>query len=365
MFKGSVHWLVTLSLLSSLSCTKKSQTPETSRPAVPVQVAKVAKQTMPRLLSAVGTVVSPQVVQIRPRVGGLVVGIHFREGDLVKEGQLLMEIDPEPYQNAVREAEARLARDRALLAKAEADLSRAKVLAPKDFITKEQLDQAQANVRQLQATVEADRAALEQARLQLSYCSISSPISGRTGQLLVHRGNLVKANDEKALVTIVQVNPVDVFFTVPETYLTQVRQGLSQKMQAEVKVRTDGTEAVWGEVYFLDNTVDASTGTVALKARYPNEKGLLWPGQFVDVTVHLGEERGALVIPSSAVITTQEGNSVFVVQPDQTVVLRPVKLKRTVDELAIIADGLAEGETVVTDGQLRLVPGAKVEARTL
>ncbi|MGQ9496124.1 MAG: efflux RND transporter periplasmic adaptor subunit [Thermoanaerobaculaceae bacterium] len=365
MSKGSIHGLVTLSLLFHLGCARKPQTTTATAPPVPVQVAKVAKQAMPLLLTAVGTVVSPQVVQVRPRVGGLVVAIHFAEGDLIREGQLLVEIDSAPYQNAVREAEARLARDQALLTKAETDLSRATVLAAKDFITKEQLDQAQANVQQLQASVEADEAAVEQARLQLSYCSITSPITGRAGELLVHRGNLVKANDDKALVTIVQVNPVDVFFTVPETYLIQLRKALSKRVQAEVKVRTDGTEAVQGEVYFLDNRVDPSTGTVALKARFPNEDGLLWPGQFVDVTVHLGEEKGVLVIPSSAVMTVQEGNSVFVVQPDNTVALRPVKLKATVGEVVVVAEGLEEGETVVTDGQLRLVAGAKVEARTL
>lgn len=365
MSKGSIHWFVSLSLLFHLSCTRKPQTNTATAPPVPVQVAKAAKQAMPILLTAVGTVVSPQVVQVRPRVGGLVVATHFAEGDLVREGQLLVEIDPAPYQNAVREAEARLARDQALLSKAETDLSRAKVLAAKDFITKEQLDQAQANVQQLQASVKADEAALEQARLQLSYCSITSPITGRAGELLVHRGNLVKANDDKALVTIVQVNPVDVFFTVPETYLIQLRKALSERVQVEVKVRTDGTKAVQGEVYFLDNRVDASTGTIALKARFPNEDGLLWPGQFVDVRVHLGEEKDVLVIPSSAVMTVQEGNSVFVVQPDNTVALRPVKLKATIGEVVIVAEGLEEGETVVTDGQLRLVPGAKVEVRTL
>jgi len=364
-WKKAVPWVFLATLGSLLSCAKKPVATQ-GPPPVAVQVAQVKRQDMPRLVQAVGTVVSPRVVQVRPRVGGLITAVHFQEGELVREGQLLLEIDREPYENALREAEARLARDRALLAKAEADLARAEALVAKDFITKEQLDQARANVQQLQAAVAGDRAAVDQARLQLSYCRITAPASGRAGELAVHPGNLVKANDDKPLVTIVQVAPVDVSFAVPEVYLPELRRlAKSAELVVQATARSDGALAASGKVTFLDNAVDPRTGTVLLKARFANEDGALWPGQFVDVALQLGKVPGALVVPVAAVIPAQQGDSVFVVKPDSTVELRQVKLAGKVGEEVIVAQGLAEGETVVTDGQIRLVPGARVEVRSL
>jgi len=361
-------WFCSLALAGALglvACSKKEGAVNPSSQAVPVQVAKVERKDMPRVVRAVGTVVSPRVVQVRPRVGGLVLAVHFQEGSLVQEGQLLVEIDPAPYQNALREAEARLARDQVLLAKAQNDLARAQALLAKEFITKEQLEQAQANVQQLQANVAADQAAVDQARLELSYCRITAPLSGRAGQLLVHPGNLVKANDDKPLLTIVQVAPVDVSFPIAETYLAQLGPQAFLGLPVEARVRTNHVAPVQGKVSFLDNTVDPTTGTVLLKARFANEEKLLWPGQFVDVTLQIGQEKGALVVPSSAIVPAQQGDSVFVVEGDGTVSLRQVEVQSTVDTLAIVGKGLAEGETVVTDGQVRLVPGARVEVRQL
>lgn len=349
---------------SSQGCRQQSSAGSQGPPPVPVRVAKVERRTVPRTLPAVGTVVSPHTVQVRPRVGGLVLSVHFREGELVRQGQLLFQVDPEPYRVALQEAEARLARDQALLAKAEADRERAEVLAAKDFITREQLDQARANVQQLQAAVAGDRAAVEQARLQLSYCQITSPTSGRAGEVLVHPGNLVKANDDKALVTIVQVQPVDVSFSVPEVYLEDVKRLAGEKATVvEVRVRTDSEKVLRGTLDFVDSSVDPRTGTVLLKARFANEEALLWPGQFVDVSLTLGEDRDALVVPASALVTTQEGDAVFVLREDQTAELRKVTVARKVDDAAVLAAGLSEGETVVTDGQIRLVPGARVQVR--
>lgn len=362
-FRWSVFFLPAI-LLASSGCHNKETRVSQGPPPVPVQVARVARRTVPRTVAAVGTVVSPQTVQIRPRVGGLVLSVHFREGELVRQGQLLFQVDPQPYRVALREAEARLTRDQALLAKAQADLERAEVLAAKDFITREQLDQARANAEQLQAAVEGDRAAVEQARLQLSYCQITAPMSGRAGEVLVHPGNLVKANDDKALVTIVQVQPVDVSFSVPEVYLEEVRRLAGQKAAAvEVRVRTDSEMKLRGELTFVDSTVDARTGTVLLKARFANEDALLWPGQFVDVSLLLGEDRDALVVPASALTVTQKGDAVFVVRQDQTVELREVRVARKVGDVAVLTSGVSDGETVVTDGQIRLVPGARVEVR--
>ncbi len=334
-------------------------------PPVPVQTAKVQRKNVPRLVRSVGTVVSPRMVQVRPRVGGVITGVHFQEGSLVRQGQLLVEIDRAPYQTALQEAEARLARDHALLAKAEADLVRAQALVAKDFITQEQLDQARANVLQLKAAIAADQAAVDLARLQLSYCAVTAPLAGRAGELLVHPGNLVKANDDKPLVTIVQVSPVDVSFSIPETYLADVQRAQVSGLVVEARVRSDGVLPAKGQVCFVDNTVDSRTGTILLKARFANEDGTLWPGQFVDVLLHLGEEKAALVVPLSAIIPAQQGDSLFVVQEDNTVSLRRVSVHATVGEEALVSEGVAEGETVVTDGQIRLVPGTKVEARSL
>lgn len=360
-------WLVVpavFAVLGSWGCGKNRTSGPQAPPPVPVQVARAERRTLPRIVPAVGTVVSPQTVQVRPRVGGVIVSVGFQEGQLVRQGQLLFQVDPEPYQVALREAEARLARDRALLAKAQADLQRAEVLAEKDFITKEQLDQARANVQQLQAAVAGDQAAVDQAQLQLSYCQITAPMSGRAGELLVHPGNLVKANDDKALVTIVQVQPIDVSFAIPEAYLEEVRAALKEKTAAvAVKLRGDQEKTLQGELYFVDNAVDNRTGTVLLKARFANEEALLWPGQFVDVSLLLGEDRDALVVPATAVITTQTGSGVFVVKEDGTAELREVQVSRKVEPWVALSSGVNPGETVVTDGQIRLVPGARVQVR--
>lgn len=330
-------------------------------PAVPVHVGRVTREAVPVEVHAIGTVTSRSTVEIKAQVGGEVTAVHFREGQDVTKGQPLFTIDPRPYQAAVQEAEARLARDRALAANAEGDVERYADLVEKDYVTREQYDQIRANAESQRATVKADEAALERARLELAWTALAAPVSGRTGKLLVHAGNVVKAND-LPLVVIQQVEPVDVAFSVAQSYLDEVRARSAAGDLTATAAPPGGAEHQ-GTLTFIDNAVDPATGTIALKATFPNRDRALWPGQFVNVTLDLAMEQDAVVAPAPAVQTGQEGDYVFVVKDDGTVESRSVEVSRTVGRRAVIAQGLSGGETVVTDGQLRLVPGARVEAQ--
>jgi multidrug efflux system membrane fusion protein len=330
--------------------------------AVPVEVGRVSRETIPIEVYAIGAVAPRSTVELKARVGGEVTAVHFREGQDVAAGQPLFTVDPRPYRSAVREAEARLARDQALAAKSAADVSRYAELVEKDYVTREQYDQIQANAGSQRATVAADEAALERSRLELAWTTISSPVAGRTGKVLVHAGNVIKAND-LSLVVIQQIEPVDVAFSVAQSHLDEIRRRSAGGELAATAVVPGGVEHE-GTLTFIDNAVDAATGTIALKATFPNRDRALWPGQFVNVTLDLAVEQDAVVAPAAAVQTGQEGDYVFVVKGDGTVESRSVRVGRTVGGRAVIAEGLSGGETVVTDGQLRLVPGAKVEPRT-
>lgn len=338
-----------------------SQTPSVA--PIPVLAAPVEQKTMPVQVGTIGTVAASATVMVRSRVGGTLQEVHFSEGEEVQKDQLLFLIDPRPFEQILRQAEALLARDQALLEKAEADLKRFSELVRQDFVTQEEFDQAKASVASLRAAVEGDRASVEKARLDLSYCTIFSPLSGRTGDLLVDRGNLVKANDDP-LVVIHQIVPVEVRFAVPERFLPEIRARLSQgSLKVEALSRTDNVRPALGSLFFVDNKVDTQTGTVLLKASFPNEDRSLWPGQFVDVLLTLGEQPGAIVVPSEAVQTSQQGPFVFVVRDDGTAEARPVEIDRVAREETILSGGVLPGERVVTDGQLRLSPGARVEVK--
>jgi multidrug efflux system membrane fusion protein len=328
-----------------------------------VTVAAVTARTVPVEIRAVGHVEPSERVEVRARVGGQLERVGFAEGDRVAAGQILFEVDPRPYQTALAEAEARLERDRALVEKAEQDVARYADLARDEYVSREQLDQARANAAALRATVNAEAAAVETARLELSYCTIAAPISGRTGDLLVHAGNLVKANDAP-LVVIHRVEPCRVSFAVPEGELAVIRdRHRAGRLGVAAMVRDNGMTAVEGELSFVDNQVDEATGTIRLKAAFANRDGRLWPGQFVDVVLTLGEEEGALTVPSQAVQTGQGGLYLFVVRDDQTVESRPVTVGRVHDGDTVVTGGVAAGEVVVTDGQLRLVPGVRVTVK--
>lgn len=331
-------------------------------PPVPVTVAKAELRTMPLTVRTIGHVEAIQTVAVRPQVGGVLQDIRFDEGQSVTRGQVLAVIDPRPYEASLREVEARLARDEALARKAEADVARYADLVRKDFVTKEQADLIKATAESLRATVAADRASVDNARLQLNFCTITAPVAGRTGSLLVRAGNLVKANDDKVLVVINQMRPIFVSFAVPADHLAAVRTGARDGLEVNAVIPGEDDRPVGGKLAVVDNAVDASTGTVLLKATFDNEGERLWPGLFVDVVLVLEQQRDRLVVPAAAVQTGQIGTYVFVVKDDQTVELRPVKVARQDERDAVLTDGVQAGETVVTDGQLRLVPGTRVEA---
>ncbi len=329
---------------------------------VPVRVGTVVRRTVPLAVRAIGRVEPVETVTVRSRVGGELVKVLFREGQAVAVGQVLFEIDPRPYAAALSQAEAVLARDEALLAKAEADVARYAELVRKEFVTREQYDQMVANASSLRATVAADRAAVETARLNLEYCTIKAPVPGRTGALSAKVGNLVKANDT-LLVTINRTRPIEVAFAVPAKLLPQLLARRDSGIGVAATI-PDGVGSVEeGTLTFVDNAVDPATGTVLLKGTFANPEERLWPGQFVDVTMTLAEEPDRVVCPAVAVQTGQSGSYVFVVAGDGTAELRPVVVARADERDAVIESGLAGGETVVTDGQLRLAPGAAVTVK--
>jgi membrane fusion protein, multidrug efflux system len=344
-------------LLTSLIACGKADTAQPPRPPVPVTVAEARRESAPLQLAAVGTVEAKSTVEVRSRVGGEVTKIHFQEGDEVRTGEPLFTIDPRLLGMALSEAQARLTRDRVMADNAARQAARYAELVEKDFVTKEQYDAAQAEARSLKAVLAADQATVDSARELLSYATVRSPLNGRTGVLRVHLGSMVKANDDP-LVVLNQMAPIDVRFPVPQQYLGDVRRRAAAG-ELQVAVRSSDGSSRGGALTFVDNAIDPANGTIQLKATVENGDRGLWPGELVNVVLALGEEQ-AVVAPESAVQSGQQGDYVFIVKPDQTVESRPVKVARSVGELVVIGEGLAGGETVVTDGQLRLVPGAKV-----
>lgn len=407
-----------LALLAGCSDSGRAQTKSGPPPAVPVGVATVEQKAVPLQVLAVGTVQAYTTVGVKSQVAGQIVTVHFKEGDEVRRGDLLFTIDQRPLEAAVRQAEANVAKDRAQLQQTEAargqrqaeitqaqanlerdvaQLDNARVqekrygeLVRKELIAREQYDQIRTAMAALEATVAADRAALENARaavraaeamienaraairadeamvesarIQLGYTTIRAPMDGRTGNLLVQAGNVLKSNEDSPLVVIAQIRPIYVSFGVPERELPAIktyRASGSLKVEA---VLEGGRKNVVGAVTFMNNTVDPSTGTIQLKATFPNTDHALWPGQFVDVALTLTTEN-ALVVPTQAVQSGQKGTYVFVVKPDSTAEARPVKVGRRLAREVTIETGVAAGERIVTDGQLRLAPGARVDPK--
>ena len=343
-------------------CTgKKSQAP----PPVPVTVARVVVRPEPLSLSAVGTVEPVEAVLVKAQVGGVITEVNFSEGQDVREGQTLVQIDPRPFKAALEAATAQLAKDKFLAENAEIQAKRYQDLVKKDYVTQEQYDAIQTQAQALKSSVQADEASVEQARLNLGYASVSAPISGRTGSLLVKRGNVIKANDA-AIVVINQMRPIRVSFAVPQGQLPLVQKYAAlDKLDVRVRASSDGNRSeVKGRLVFLDNEVDPGTGTVTLKAEFSNEEGFLMPGQFVETELILVVEPDAITVPAAAIVTGQEGTFVFVIGPDKKAEKRSVKVNRMLDNTVVIDEGLKAGETVVTDGQLRLVPGAAVTIKS-
>lgn len=349
------------------------------RPAVPVTVTTVGQKTVPLQLHAIGYVQTYATVAIKAQVGGELQRVHFKEGQEVQKGDRLFTIDPRPFEAELKQAEANLAKDQAQLANARQEVRRYAELVKKEYVARQQYDQVRTTATALAAVVHADQAAVDNAKLQLSYCFIRSPIDGRTGNLLVHQGNIVKANDTTPLgpgpsgsatvsvplVTINQLSPIYVAFAVPEQHLPEIRKYMAAgKLQVEAVIPHDEEHPVRGELTFIDNAVDPTTGTIQLKATFPNHDKALWPEQFVNVVLTLAVQANAVVVPSQAVQTGQTGPYVFIVQPDLTVEARPLVVDRDVGADTVVKEGLQPGEQVVTDGQLRLSPGAKVEIHT-
>lgn len=353
-----------------------------------MRVDDVVQRAVPLEVAAIGNVRASSFVEVKSQVEGQVARILFTEGGYVTKGSPLFTIDPRPFTERVREAEARLQKDRAAVEQVKANLERDQAMASnakvqvnryaelleKGFTSKQQFDDSKTNFDALkaavkadqaalsnaQALVQADGAALENARIELGYTEIRSPLTGRTGNLLIHRGNVVKANDT-VLVRINQLEPIFVDFSVPEQYLSRIRKYRAQKtLPVRISIPGDSEESISARLTFVNNEVDTQTGTIQLKATTDNRAHRLWPGQFVNVVLTLTIQPDAILVPSQAVQVGQNGQFVFVVRPDLTVELRPVTVGREIGEAVLVQSGLKAGEKVVTDGQLRLFPGAKV-----
>ena len=329
--------------------------------AIPVTAGAVVVKTLPVRLTAIGNVDPYTSVAVKARVDGEITDVGFHEGEKVKRDQLLFRIDPRPFQAALAQAQANLAKDQAQLDRARTQDARYKDLLAQNFISKDAYEQVRTNAVTAQAQVQADEAAVDNAKLQLAYCTIRSPIAGYAGRILVQQGNLVKANDANPLVTLNQIEPVYVTFSVPEHELGEIRAHQSAgDLVVQSSLPGGGQGTVQGRLSFVDNAADTTTGTIRLRATFDNDNLALWPGQFVNVVLTLYQQRDALVAPSQAIQNGPNGQYVFVVRPDRTVELRNVKVARAVGDDTVIAEGLKPGETVVTTGQLRLAPGSRV-----
>ncbi|OGK85258.1 MAG: hypothetical protein A2X53_12820 [Candidatus Rokubacteria bacterium GWA2_70_23] len=412
--------LVAAAALASAGCSDRAggAPPAAAPAAVPVGVATVERKMVPLQVVTVGNVQAYTTVGVKSQIAGQITKVHFTEGREVKRGDFLFTLDPRPFEASLRQNEANVAKDVAQRRQAEAALGqrgaevtqalanlerdlaqmenarvqeqRYRDLAKKEFIAREQYDQVRTNFAALQAVVQASRAAVENARasaraaeaavenaqaaitgneamvesarLQLAYTAIRAPMDGRTGNLLAQVGNVVKSGEDAPLVVIVQVQPIYVSFSVPEQQLTAINS-YRARGTLTVEARIDGgRRTAAGTLTFVNNTVDPTTGTIQLKATFPNADDALWPGQFVDVVLMLASE-AAVIVPAEAVQAGQQGSFVFVVKPDLTVESRRVKVGRRLPRELVIEEGLQAGERVVTDGQLRLVPGARVEIK--
>ena len=344
-------------LLLGLAACKEEALPPPS--PVPVTLAVVERQAVPFELLATGTVEPLQAVSVQPQISGPIVRVAFREGQDVAKGQVLFQIDPRPFQAALSRAEAILERDKAQEANARQEAARYTELAGQEYVTAQQYDQSRTAAA---ATLAASQAELAEARLNLQYATIRAPIAGRTGSLRAREGNLVRANEASPLVTINQIRPILVRFAVPAANLSLIQERRTEQLVVRAEP-VGGGQASEGTMSFVDNAVDTTTGTIMLKGTFPNRDGALWPGEFVNVRLRLYVDQDALTVPARAVVTGQQGSYVFVVQQDSTAATRPVKVVRQTGDLAVVSGEIEPGQQVVTDGQLRLRQGSKVQVK--
>jgi multidrug efflux system membrane fusion protein len=346
-------------------CSAKKAEPQGMPPdySAPVTTATATLATVPIQVHAIGNVEAHSTVSVKAQVAARVEKAYFTEGQDVRKGDLLFTLDRRPFDAALQQAEANLAKDQAQLENAKAEADRYTKLFQEGIVSNEQYDSMRTNADALAASVRADKAAIDKARIDLSYCTIQSPIDGRTGALLVHPGNLVKDNDA-ALVVLNQIHPIYVTFSVPEQHLADIKRYRADgPLQVEVIVPNQEQHTSKGVLTFIDNAVDSTTGTIKLKATFENSDNRLWPGQFVNVALTLATQPNSVVVPSQAVQTGQAGQYVFVVKQDMTAEYRPVVAGNSISGETIIQKGLEAGETLVTDGQLRLAPGMKVAVK--
>lgn len=357
--------LVTLSALLLLitACGEDKKAQAGGPPAAPVAVAIAEQRDVPVTVTAVGNITPYSTVEVKSMVTAPVLSVHFKPGDFVKKGQLLYTLDPRSFQADLAKAQGQLAKDVATANNAKTQALRYAALFKEGVVAREQNDLQQATAEQAAATVEADRAAVDTAKINLQYTKIYSPISGRAGDVLVYPGNLIKANDI-SMVVVNEITPIYVNFSVPERYLPEIKKYLATGQLRVEAVFPDATQpAAQGKLTFVNNAVDPKTGTIGMKAMFPNKDNRLWPGQFVNVVTTLTVQRNAVLVPLAAVQNGQKGPYVYVVKQDKTAELRQVELGPQIQEQQVIRNGVAAGETIVTDGQMRLAPGGKVDVK--
>jgi len=355
--------LITVAMASLTACGKKDQAQAanaSARPAAPVVVAVAEQRDVPVQLSAIGNVESYQTVQIRSQVNGQIQSIFFKEGQDVHKGQLLFQLDKKPFQADLEKAQGMLQHDEAQAANSRLQAERYNVLEMQGVASKEQADQVRAQAKADASAVYADRAAVDAAKVQLQYTDIKAPIDARTGALLMNVGNLVKANDTPFLVQLNQVTPIYATFSIPENQLDAVRKFAAGNLKVLAFPKGQNTNPAEGKLTFIDNGVDMQTGTVKLKATFANKDRRLWPGQYVDVVLNLSTRKQAVLVPTKAIQTGQQGQYVYVVTPQSTAESRNVETSGTYQNSTVIAGGVSAGEKVVVDGQLRVAPNAKV-----
>ncbi|HWZ44223.1 MAG TPA: efflux RND transporter periplasmic adaptor subunit [Candidatus Saccharimonadales bacterium] len=355
--------LLMLALLAAGCSGRDAVQAAKQAPAAPVTVTMVASRTVPLQLQAIGNVEAISTVSIKPQISGQLMGVHFQDGDFVKKGQLLFTIDRAPFEADLRHAEGMLARDLAQTENARLDAERYKDLGREGVVSRQQVEATAAAYNALAAAAAADKAAVETAKINLAYTTIYSPIHGRTGNVAVKAGNLVKANDVPVLVAINQIEPIYVSFAIPEQQLAELKKYSAGKVLTVHASLQGSGQQFDGKLSFIDNAVDLTTGTIKLKATFDNRQHALWPGQFVDCSLTLTSQTNAIVVPNAALQTGQSGTYVYVVDQDLTARIQPVKVARTLGDDTVIASGLQPGQRVVTDGQLQVLPGNKVSIK--
>ena len=344
-----------------LSCSKKEAVRKAE--GVPVTVSRVESKLIPIQINTYGNIEAYTVVPVKALIGGQIIRAHVSSGQDVKKGDLLFSVDARAYEANLRQIEANLERDTVLSEDAERQARVKTELHRKNAVSEDDMFKTKAISESLKRSVKVDEANMDKAKLDVEYCSIKSPIDGRAGDILTDEGNIIKANDQ-TLIVINQIKPVSVSFSIPQVYLNLIKKHIAaKKLDIEAKAQNDTEPPVKADVEFLDNTVDPATGTVRIEAKVDNEKELFWPGQFVNVTINMVSVNPVLVVPSQAVQPSQKGNYVYVVKPDNTVEMRLVTILRAAGGESALSQGVSEGETVITDGHLRLVPGSRIEIK--